>query len=224
MVKQTLLEVCCPSEKSILLAAAAKVERIELCEDLSCGGVTPSDTLLELALQQSFRTHVLVRPRGGDFVYNEAEIVAHCTSIRKVLEMGAQGVVVGAAHANQELDLIAMKRFKEAAGDRTIYCHRVFDAVPDKAKSLQELIHLGYDGVLTSGGEGKAIEYTDSLKRLVELAPEGFCILIGGGVRAENFLELQRLTNGKAFHSAVGDENDTFAYQNALEALKQNIL
>jgi len=224
MVKQTLLEVCCPSEKSVLLAAAARVERIELCEDLDCGGVTPSDKLLELALQQDFRTHVLVRTRGGDFVYNEAEIEAHCESIRKVLKMGAHGVVVGAAQANQELDLAAMRRFKEAAGDYTIYCHRVFDAVPDKAKSLQELIHLGYDGVLTSGGEGKAIEYTDSLKRLVELAPEGFCILIGGGVRAENFLELQRLTNGKAFHSAVGDENDTFAYQNALEALKQNIL
>ena len=224
MVKKTLLEICCPSAQSVLLAAAAKVARIELCEDLSCGGVTPSEALLRLALAQDFTTHVLVRPRGGNFNYTEAEIQAHEASIHTVLSMGAHGVVVGAANQDNTLDLAAMRRFKIAAGTSTIYCHRVFDAVPDKAKSLQELIHLGYDGVLTSGGEGKAIEYTDSLKRLVELAPEGFCILIGGGVRAENFLELQRLTNGKAFHSAVGDEKDTFAYQNALEALKQNIL
>ena len=224
MVKQTLLEICCPSAQSVLLAAAAKVARIELCEDLSCGGITPCEELLRLALAQNFKTHVLVRPRGGDFVYTEAEIQAHEKSIQSVLRLGAHGVVVGAAKADNTLDLAAMRRFKIAAGASTIFCHRVFDAVPDKQQALQELMVMGYHGVLTSGGEGKAIEFTDSLKALVEAAPADFCILIGGGLRAENIAALQNFTKGKAFQSAVGDEKDTFAYQVALEALKENIL
>ena len=137
MVKKALLEICCPSAKAVELASLAQVERIELCEDLSCGGVTPSEELLCLALSKNFRTHILIRPRGGDFVYNEEEVAIQIASVTRVIEMGAHGVVVGAANTDNTLDIKALKAFKAAAGDTTIYCHRVFDATPDKQAALQ---------------------------------------------------------------------------------------
>jgi copper homeostasis protein len=223
MVKSSLLEICCPNAIAVELAAEAEVERIELCEDLSCGGITPSEELVRFALSKAFKTHILIRPRGGNFVYTPEEIAIQLASIQQMLALGVHGVVVGAANADHSLDIEALKAFKAAAGTHTIYCHRVFDAVPNKMIALESLMDLGYNGVLTSGGEGKAIDFCASLKELIALAKNNFCVLIGGGVRAENIVALQNTTGGKAFHSAVGDEKNVEAYRTALQQLKQNI-
>ena len=214
-----MLEVCCASREALEMAVRARVERIELCEDLDVGGLTPTPGFLREALHSGLRVHVLVRPRAGDFVYREFEIQEICDSIREILDSGAHGMVVGSALANQELDFRAMERFKSAAGDRAIYCHRVFDTVPDQRNAMRELSGLGFSGVLTSGGPGAAIEHVDTLRDLVETAPSGFTVLVGGKVRAANLAELMDSTGARAFHTAVGDPSRSGEFERELGEL-----
>ncbi|NDG83615.1 MAG: copper homeostasis protein CutC [Proteobacteria bacterium] len=216
-----LLEVCCATREALEMAARARVARIELCENLAVDGLTPSTGFLREAIASGLKTHALVRPRAGDFVYSEAEILEICECIRGVLDAGAHGVVVGAARSDGSLDRSALKRFKQAARDATIYCHRVFDTVPDKPAAIRDLVSFGFDGVLTSGGPGTALEHLESLRTLIGVAPSGFTVMVGGKVRSSNLSALRAATGARAFHSSVGDPSRSLEFQKELQAMQE---
>jgi copper homeostasis protein len=145
-----LLEVAASSAASAFAAQAGGAGRVELCASLDEGGVTPSHGTIVLARKQlAIPLYVLIRPRAGDFVYEDAELAATLDDIAHCRSLGCDGVVVGALTPDGEVDRDACARFVEAANDMGVTFHRAFDLVADKAAALESLIDLGFERVLT---------------------------------------------------------------------------
>ncbi|MDE5954044.1 MAG: hypothetical protein K2G72_05110, partial [Duncaniella sp.] len=136
-----LLEVCCGDIASVHAAIAGGARRIELCSALSEGGVTPSAGLIARAVGSGIQTvHVLIRPRGGDFLYDEDEISIMETDIRQAVSAGAHGVVIGALTTDGAIDTTACRRLIKAAEGRSVTFHRAFDLCRDPYKALEDII------------------------------------------------------------------------------------
>lgn len=204
-----LLEICANSVQSAVNAESGGADRIELCRDLTVGGVTPSESeLWEVREKVSIPVFVLVRSRAGDFVYTQEEVEEMRKSILLCKELGYEGVVIGALTAQNSIDLHAMKVLMEAAKGMKVTFHRAFDELTDYKEGLAQLIELGIDRILTSGLTSNAVAGADTLAELVKLAGEELVIMPGGGVRPEN---VERLfsTGAREFHSsciAFGEE------------------
>ena len=153
------LEVCCADLPSLRAAIAGGAHRVELCQALDIDGLTPSAGMIEMAVNSGITTHVLIRPRGGNFVYSEDEVDCMIYDIQVARKLGAQGVVIGALTPNGDIDIQACHRMVEAAGDRMhITFHRAFDVCRNPKESLLEIYSLGCDRLLTSGLAPKAEE------------------------------------------------------------------
>jgi copper homeostasis protein len=163
---------------------AAGASRLELCQALDVGGLTPSLALLEAVLGavDPSAVNVLVRPRGGGFVYTPEEVSLVSADIRASVERGAGGVVVGALTADGALDVESLRRWRDAAGAATLVFHRAVDAAAEPAAVFEELVAEGVDRVLTSGGAARSI---DGLPTLAAFAARsgGVELMAGGGVR-----------------------------------------
>ncbi|MBR5723939.1 MAG: copper homeostasis protein CutC, partial [Bacteroidales bacterium] len=145
-------EACCTSLEAVLAAERTGAQRIELCERLELGGVTPSEALLrEVLAVTHLPVNVLVRPRGGDFVYDGAEEQAMLESIALCRQVGVNGVVIGALTPSGGVDAPLMNRLIEAARPLSVTFHRAFDETADPFVALEEIIALGCDRLLTSG-------------------------------------------------------------------------
>lgn len=186
-----LLEVCCGDIESVLAANAGGAGRIELCSALADGGVTPSAGLIRQAVRLStIPVNVLIRPRGGDFLYNEAEVDVMVEDIILCRESGAHGVVIGALTPDGDPDLPALRRMTDAAGEMSVTFHRAFDLCRSAAEALEQLVELGCDRVLTSGQQASAIEGAPLLRKLREQAAGRILILAGAGVNPASAAEL----------------------------------
>ncbi len=182
-----ILEVCCGDIESVLAANAGGAGRIELCSALSDGGVTPSAGLIMRAVEASdIPVNVLIRPRGGDFLYNADEVAIMIDDINMARSLDAHGVVIGALTSDGLIDLDTVARLKEAAGGMSVTFHRAFDLCRNASDALNELIHLGCDRVLTSGQRQTAIEGIDTLRQLREQAQGKIMILAGAGINADS--------------------------------------
>jgi copper homeostasis protein len=183
----TLLEICVDDVEGALAAEAGGADRIELCSGLSEGGITPSLGLVRqvLAGVQRIAVNVIVRPRGGDFVYAPAELDAVLADLE---ELGRHrvGAVVGALTPDGEIDRAALRRIREACPGASLTFHKAFDATADLGRSLETLIDFGVDRVLTSGGRATALEGADVLAGLVRQAAGRIVVMAGGGVRPAN--------------------------------------
>lgn len=198
------LEICCDSLESVEAAAAGGADRIELCVDLPADGLTPPVELLRAAKASvAIPVFVLVRCRPGGFVFSEREVMAMVAEIRVAREAGADGIVCGALGAGGVIDVPTTQRFLEAAGGLPITFHKAFDACEDLEAAMADLVDLGVDRVLTSGGERLAVDATERLAWLAAIGGERTQILCGGGVRAENLPGLMRIPNLLEFHSAA---------------------
>ncbi|WP_203579721.1 copper homeostasis protein CutC [Microbacterium hibisci] len=165
-------------------AMQAGAARLELCQALELGGITPSLGLLEavLAAVPPAAVNVLVRPRGGGFVYSEEEVAVVAADIRACVDRGAGGVVVGALTASGDLDVEALRRWRDAAGSATLVFHRAVDAAADPSAVFDALVAEGVDRVLTSGGAARSIDGLDALARFA--ARSGAVeVMAGGGVQ-----------------------------------------
>lgn len=173
-------------------ALAAGADRLELCQALAVGGLTPSLALLEgvLAAVDPATVNVLVRPRGGGFEYSAEEIDLVGADIRACVERGAGGVVVGALTRAGRADVAALARWRDAAGPATLVFHRAIDAAGDPLAVLDDLRGAGVDRVLTSGGAARSVDGVPVLEALVARA-EGIEIMAGGGVRPEDVAALR---------------------------------
>ena len=199
-----LLEVCTGTYEAALAAHRAGAQRIELCQALGDGGLTPSLGLLRAVLRLPIpRKHVLIRPRPGDFLYTPAEQQIMADDIRTACREGADGIVVGALTADGQVDMAAMRLFIEAAGTVPVTFHRAFDMCADHAAALDALIALGVARVLTSGGCATALEGADAIAALVRRAAGRIVIMPGCGVNAANAADIIRQTGAGEIHASA---------------------
>ncbi len=194
-------EVCVEGVPGALAAAAGGAHRIELCAGLVEGGTTPSiGTISRVLGALAIPTVVLIRPRGGDFLYSAPELDALLRDVEGVREAGAFGVATGVLTADGEVDVRAMAEIKDAAGDMSVTFHRAFDMTRDPFEALEALVQVGVDRVLTSGQERSVAEGVELIQRLVEAARGGISVMPGAGVRRENVKEIIRATGVKEVH------------------------
>ncbi len=195
-------ELCLENFTKIPQALQAGVERIELCDNLAVGGTTPSYGVIEEAAKYVAESKttlaVMIRPRGGNFVYNSHEIIE--TDTLKAVEAGAQNIVFGALTPGNEIDTDALETVSIAAQGLPITFHMAFDEVTDQEKAIDQLVEFGVDKILTHGGPLDQPLNTDKLKSLIDYAKGKINIIIGGGVNAENFENLAQLTGTNYVH------------------------
>jgi copper homeostasis protein len=196
-----IVEVCLETVASAVAAERAGADRIELCSALSEGGVTPSAGLMRaVRARVEIPLHVLIRPRGGEFVYDAAEEEVMLTDIGEARRAGADGVVIGALSAGHRVHRARTERLVAAAGTMCCTFHRAIDATPDLDSSLALLVELGVSRVLTSGGAATAMEGRQTLARLQAQWGERIGILAGGAIRSGNVAGILRETGVREVH------------------------
>ena len=181
------LEICANSFLSAKNAQEAVAHRIELCSELSVGGVTPSYGLIKKVVEElTIETFVLVRPRSGDFVYSEAEFDSMKRDIQLCKDLGCHGIVSGVLNEDKTIDLERTKELVELSKPLSFTFHRAFDEVLNPMEALKQLMDIGVDRILTSGQAKKAVDGIDLLKQLKAKAESHLIILPGGGITSEN--------------------------------------
>lgn len=198
------IEACCPNLESVGHAIEAGARRIELCENLSCGGLTPPDDMIRMALEIAGKVpvNVLVRPRAGSFVYTGEEVLQMLESIRKCKELGVNGVVIGALKEDGRIDRDVMGLLIKEARPLHITFHRAFDKCIDPCNALEVIIRLGIERVLTSGHKDNAYEGRYALRDLVKQAAGRIVIMPGCGITSDNLEEIAWITGASEFHGS----------------------
>lgn len=179
-------EICVDSPMSLQNAAQAGVDRIELCSALGLGGLTPGAGLVEAARHCGVPCHAMIRPRGGDFVFDAQDQAACLVDVAAMKFAGLAGVVIGVAHADGRLHHNALAKQIEAANGMQVTLHRVFDLTPDPFEALDCAMNLGITRVLTSGQATDAGAGTALIGELVEHAAGRIQIMAGAGVTPGN--------------------------------------
>ena len=202
MERKCLFEVCANGVESCLAAQEGGADRVELCAGIPEGGTTPSYGEIKVArrLLTSTRLHVIIRPRGGDFLYSPLEVERMEEDIRICKQLGVDGVVIGCLNADGTLDMDANRRLVEAAEGMSVTFHRAFDRCNNPHEALCQLIKLGIDRVLTSGQQPTAEQGIPLLKELNALADDRITILAGCGVNESNISKIHELTGVHEFH------------------------
>ncbi|WP_431135434.1 copper homeostasis protein CutC [Psychroserpens mesophilus] len=181
-----LLEICANSYQSAKNAQDAGAQRIELCNELSIGGVTPSYGLITQVLSKlDVETFVLIRPRSGNFQYSESEFDIIKKDILICKDLGCHGIVSGVLNHNNTIDIERTQELVELSKPLPFTFHRAFDMVPNAKAALEQLIDLGAERVLTSGQQPKALEGFNTLKELKQQAQNRIIILVGSGINAK---------------------------------------
>ena len=200
------IESCCTSFEEALAAQARGAHRIELCIDLSCGGVTPPhDLIRETVSRLSIPVNVLVRdPECLDFVYTEAAIIRMTDDIVFCRETGVAGIVIGALTQDGNIDIPTMRRLMEASRPLPVTFHRAYDVCnEDPREALEKIIDLGCKRLLSSGQAANAWEGRDLLTELVTQAGSRLIVMPGCGVRPDNLNALAEITRAKEFHGTA---------------------
>ncbi|OHX14293.1 copper homeostasis protein CutC [Chromobacterium sphagni] len=199
-----ILEVCAGSLASALAAQKGGAQRVELCDNLPEGGTTPSYGMLALAREKlDIDLHVLIRPRGGDFLYSELECELMARDIEQCRRLGMDGVVLGLLGADGDVDVARTRQLLALAGPLAATFHRAFDMARDPAQALEEVIAAGCRRLLSSGQAPSALQGAALLRQLREQAGERLAVMPGAGVRADNIAELRRLTGCREFHASA---------------------
>ena len=204
------LEICCCDIESVVAAKEGGADRVELCSALEVGGLTPSIALIREAVKVFGKgVFVLIRERPGDFVYSPIEINVMVQDIKAAIEAGASGVVFGALTPQGEIDIEAVKKMQDAAQGVEVTFHRAFDEVKEPFKSLEKIMEIGCNRILTSGQQESAEIGIPLLKELNEKADGKIIILAGAGVNWENAKKILMETGGNEIHASakvmVGD-------------------
>lgn len=199
-----ILEICAGSVESAIAARDGGAQRIELCAALEIGGVTPSAGIIAEARKvEGLALNVIIRPRGGDFLYNSYEAESMIHDILLCKELGADGVVIGALTADGDIDTALCKRLIAAADGMSVTFHRAFDMCRDPRQALEELIALGCDRVLTSGQATTAEAGIPLLKELVGQAAGRIIIMPGCGVNSVNAARILQETDATEIHASA---------------------
>ena len=202
MSQRSKIEICANSVESAVKAQEGGAYRVELCAGIPEGGTTPSfgDIRMARQLLQNTKLHVIIRPRGGDFLYSPLELEIMLHDIKVARQLGADGVVFGCLTAKGDIDIPAMKMLMNAVGDMSVTFHRAFDMCKNPQEALEQIIALGCSRILTSGQEPNAVKGIPLLKELVKRADGRIIIMPGCGVNPSNILHIAEETGACEFH------------------------
>lgn len=211
------LEVCCASVASAIAARDGGAFRVELCSALEIGGITPSAGLMEQVRHiDGIKMNVLIRPRGGDFLFDRHEVACMEHDIIAARQCRADGVVIGALTANGDIDIDTCRRLIDAADGMSITFHRAFDRCRKPLKALEDIIALGCDRLLTSGQASTASNGIDLLKQLTAIADGRIIIMPGCGVNATNATHILNETGAIEIHASCRHRvNSNMTYRNS---------
>lgn len=201
-------EICIDSVAGAIAAEKAGAHRVELCAALFEGGLTPTLGTVRAALAavSSIKVNVIVRPRGGDFIFDEHEVAAMEHDVALIREAGADGVVIGALTPAGTIDRPVVDRLLAAAGGLPVTFHRAFDMAADPFAALEELVELGVDRVLTSGQDVSVLEGAPLIAELVRRAGDRIIVMPGGGVTDRNVARVVAATGAREIHFAALSE------------------
>lgn len=181
------IEVCCYSLADCFAAQQAEANRIELCGGLSDGGLTPSAGLIQLVKQQiSLPVYVMIRPRGGDFVYDESEVAVMHADIQLAKEAGVDGLVLGCLNPDGTVNEQLTRQLVDIASPLPVTFHRAFDLTRDPFEALEAVIRTGAVRILTSGQQPSADLGANLFRTLAKQAAGQIEIMAGAGVNAQN--------------------------------------
>ncbi|MGL4741586.1 MAG: copper homeostasis protein CutC [Sarcina sp.] len=197
----SLIEVCVGNYNEAIIASKKGADRIELCDNLMEGGTTPSyGTIKKVLADVSTKVMVIIRPRGGNFIYSSEEIEIMKIDIINAKNLGAYGIVIGLLTENNKIDEIAMNELLSVAKGLSITFHMAFDEVADKEEAIEILINFGVDRILTKGGQGNAYDSMEKLKEFNEFASNRIVIMPGKGITTENRDEILEKTGVTEIH------------------------
>jgi copper homeostasis protein len=200
-----LLEILAYSIEACIVAEKAGADRIELCDNPGEGGTTPSAGTIRQAIHRAnIPVFPMIRPRGGDFLYSDAEFEAMREDIRMCKSFGAQGVVLGLLLANGTVDMARTSRLVEEAYPLDVTFHRAFDQTADPLQALEDIITCGCTRILTSGQQSRAEEGIALIRTLVDKAADRIIIMPGSGIRSANLPVFIKDTGASEFHSSAG--------------------
>jgi copper homeostasis protein len=199
-----ILEIAVFNIDSAIIAANAGADRIELCENPFDGGTTPSYGTLKIVKEKvTIPVFPIIRPRGGDFLYNKEEFEVIKKDIKLCKELGFEGLVTGLLLIDGSIDIKRTSQLVELAYPLEITFHRAFDRTKDPLKSLEDIIKCGCQRILTSGQVPNAFEGKELIKRLIDQSAERIIIMPGSGVRSNNIKELASYTGATELHSSA---------------------
>jgi copper homeostasis protein len=216
MTDPILVEVCANSMASALAAQQGGANRVELCSDLLEGGITPSIGIIQAAREfLQIHIHVLIRPRGGDFCYSRDEFDVMRRDIEAARRLGVDGVVFGVLDEGGQVDLPRMRELISCARPLSVTFHRAFDMTVDLPRALEDLIQLGVERVLTSGGEKNVEEGLPRLSSLVKQAGGRISIMPGGGIHEQNIQRVLETSRAREVHfGATGVVQSRMTFRN----------
>jgi copper homeostasis protein len=213
-----LLEICAFSLSDALAAQTAGADRIELCADASAGGTTPSAGIIQTSRELlHIPIFVMIRPRGGDFVYSDEEFAAMKRDIEFCRKLKIAGVVLGVLDLEHNVDRLRTAELVAAALPMETTFHRAFDITTDPTQALEDVIAAGCTRILTSGHRPTAIEGAVEIAKLISAANGRIAIMPGSGVRSTKLADLSRTTGATEFHSSARAVASTAKASNTIE-------
>jgi copper homeostasis protein len=225
VAKRFTLEISVGSAEAAQAAERGGADRIELCADLSVGGLTPAPELLRTTRQQiSLPIFAMIRPRSGDFVYSASEFSSMCSAIEATKRHGANGVVLGILKKDGQVDVPRTRELVNLAQPLPVTFHRAFDESAELYASVEDVTQTGATRILTSGGAATAPKGVAALTKLVSLAGDRVIIVPGSGLNASNIAEVAQQTRAREFHSGLGTcfsygSQDHLAFENEIREM-----
>lgn len=201
-----VVEICLESVDSVLAAERGGAARVELCANLLEGGTTPSAGTIRAARECSrIAIHVMVRPRGGDFLYTETEFAAMQHDVRMAKELGADGIVLGLLRPDGTVDVERTRHLVELASPLPVTFHRAIDVSRDLLEALESVISTGAARVLTSGGQPSVVDGAPMVARMVQAARDRIIVMPGCGITPENIVSVLQTTGAREVHIALDE-------------------
>lgn len=218
------LEIACFNLESALIAQKAGANRVELCADMSFGGTTPTIEMIQQACEHLTKDiNVMIRPRGGNFVYSNSEFEQMKSEIEIIKKLVVNGFVFGILKEDNTINIQQNKALVELAKPLPCTFHRAFDQVSNYEKALEEVISCGFSTILTSGTFPNVMEGKEVLKQLIIQAKNRIEIMPGGGLRSTNISELDEMVNANWYHSSAITDGSETASSDEIIQLKKNL-
>lgn len=218
------IEIACFNLESALIAQKAGADRVELCADMLVGGTTPAIEMIQQACENlTIAINVMIRPRGGNFVYSNSEFEQMKSEIEIIKKLGISGFVFGILNDDNTINIEQNKELVELAKPFSCTFHRAFDEILDYEKALENVISCGFSTILTSGTFSNVMEGKEVLKQLVIQANNRIEIMPGGGLRTTNISELDKIVHANWYHSSAITDGSEIASSDEIIQLKKKL-
>ena len=224
MFQNKKIEIACFNLESSLIAEKAGANRVELCANISVGGTTPTIEIIQQTRKNlTIDLYVMIRTRGGNFVYSEPEFQQMKSEIENIKQLDVNGFVFGILNEDSTINIEQNKALVELAKPFPCSFHRAFDAVSNYEQALEDVISCGFSTLLTSGTFSNVMAGKEVLKKLVIQAKNRIEIMPGGGLRSSNISELNQIVNTNWYHSSAITDGTEIANSNEIIQLKEKL-